>query len=115
MTAPTKLGGANGKLRCSECEKLRWPGCPLCPDCWGRQNEGRGTRNHQGTVIQQKLPKEVWLATQFAASMTHKGTPFHRAVVTAARYYKVEPEQVQSALAQRSGRNQKGKKKTSTQ
>lgn len=104
-----RLGGKNGDLRCGRCGKPRWPGQDLCPDCWG-QGHDRGTRNTRGVVIQEKLPKELWQAAEFAASMIRNGTPFHRAVVIAAKYYKVEASEVQRALAQRSGRNRRGRR-----
>jgi hypothetical protein len=72
-----RLGGANGSHTCEKCGKPRWPQVPLCPQCWAEQNPGRGTRNSRDVVIQERLPKDLWSAVQFAASMVHKGTPFH--------------------------------------
>ncbi len=103
-----RLGGANGTLRCA-CGKPRWPNSELCPQCWGEQHQGHGTRNSREVVIQERLPKDLWMAVNFASSMIRKGTPFHTGVVRAANYYKVDPSDVQRALAQRSGRNRTGK------
>lgn len=102
-----KLGGANGHLTCEKCGNLRWPGSKLCGDCYGLENPGHGTRNRSGLVVQQRLSTELWQAVNFAGSMIRKGQPFHKAVVVAARYYHVDADEVQKALAQRSGRSRK--------
>jgi hypothetical protein len=112
MTA-IKLGGKNGDLTCEQCGKLRWPKTQLCPDCWAKANPGRGTRNSKGTVVQQMLPKDVWQATNFAASLVQKGKHPAEAVRIASGYYKVSRDEVHSALSQRSGRSQKGRKRSS--
>ncbi len=104
------LGGVNGDLACVRCGKPRWSTSDLCPACWGKDNEG-GTRNSRGDVIQARLPKDVWLAVQFAANMLRKGDSHSRAVRVAAGYYHVDPAEVRSGLSQRSGRNQSGKKR----
>jgi|SRR5215813_12653383 len=108
-----KLGGKNGNLVCAQCSKPRWPNSKLCPDCWQKENPGRGTRTSKGTVVQQLLPKDVWQATNFAASLVQKGKHPAEAVCIASGYYKVPSADVQSALSQRSGRSQKGKKRPS--
>jgi hypothetical protein len=106
-----KLGGKNGDLTCEKCGKLRWPKSLLCPDCWEKENPGRGTLNSKGTVLQQLLPKDVWQATNFAASLISQGKHPVEAVRIAATYYKVPRSEVHSALSQRSARNRKGKGK----
>jgi len=95
-------------LACESCGGPRYENSPLCPDCWGEENDG-GTRNRHGTVVQAKLDKDVWQATNFAASMMREGTYRPKAIRIAASYYHVEYEDVQRALSQRSGRTQKGR------
>lgn len=102
-----KLGGKNGDLKCQNCGNLRYPLQPLCIDCWGKENPGRGVRNSRGVVIQQKLPYNVFMATQFAANMVREGKPLFQAITIASKYYEVEWKDVQYAMAQRSARNRK--------
>jgi hypothetical protein len=105
-----KLGGKNGNLVCGNdgCNNKRYPRHELCTECWGEENEG-GTRNSRGMVIQARLKKEVWVATQFASRLIRNRKPYHEAVKIASGYYKVDKADVYSALSQRSGLNQKGK------
>jgi len=105
-----RLGGVDGNLTCEKCGALRWPNGTLCPTCWGRENDN-GTRNSRGDVIQARLPKDVWSAVEFAASMLRKGDTHAKAVRVASTYYKVEAADVRAGLSQRSGRNQTGKKR----
>lgn len=102
------LGGKSGDLKCCKCGNPRYQGVELCPDCWGEENDG-GTRNSRGVVIQALLPRDVWQAVNFAASMMRKGTERVRAIRTSAKYYSVSYEDVQSGLSQRAGRCRKGK------
>ena len=109
MGCVKNLGGKNGTLKCSKCGKPRYPnqGTTLCPDCWGEENPGHGTRNRGGVVIQQRLSPELWKATQFAADMVHRRTPLFKAIRIAAGYYHCSFDEVQRAMSQRSGRNKK--------
>ena len=109
MGCVKNLGGKNGTLKCSKCGKPRYPnqGATLCPDCWGEENPGHGTRNRGGVVIQQRLSPELWKATQFAADMVHRRTPLFKAIRIAAGYYHCSFDEVQRAMSQRSGRNKK--------
>jgi hypothetical protein len=111
MTAVPKMGGVDGALTCAECSAPRWETHELCPDCWGKRNDG-GTRNRQGVVIQARLPKKVWMATNFASQMLRDGTWRTVAIRRAASYYGVAYEDVQSAMSQRSGRSRTGKKRS---
>ncbi len=102
------LGGKNKELKC-KCGALRWPESKLCPDCWGKENPGKGTRRSGGVVVQAYLPKDLWQAVNFASSMMRKGTYRPKAIKIASNYYDVSYDDVQSGLSQRPGRSQKGK------
>jgi len=65
----------------------------------------------QRTPLPERLPKDLYSAVQFAAMMIGKGQRFHECVMIAARHYKVDPDDVQRTLAQRSGRSQRGKRR----
>ncbi len=104
------LGGKNGTLKC-DCGKLRYAGHSLCPDCYGAENQNKGTRDKRGIVIQAYLPKDLWKAVNFAAKMIRNGMMHTKAIKIASHYYSVKYEHVQSGLSQRSGRmKRKGEK-----
>ncbi len=107
-----KLGGAHGTLHCEECDALRWPNSKLCPNCWAKAHPDQGTRNKRGVVIQQRLPRDVWQAANFAGSLIRKGKHPNEAARIAAGYYSVEAAQVRSAVSQRSGRSRQGVKRS---
>jgi hypothetical protein len=56
-----------------------------------------------------RLPKPLWMAVNFAASMMRKGQPRTQAVKIASNYYKVNYYDVMSGLAQRGGRARRKK------
>lgn len=57
------------------------------------------------------IPKELWLAVNFAAKMVRENGYFNKAVNTAANYYKVNPNDVERELRKRQAKGQKGSKR----
>ena len=106
-----KLGGKNGNLKCETdgCKKLRYAGTKLCPDCYSKSND-KGFRNSKNRIINAKLQKDLWQATNFASKLIRQGKNYHEAIKISAGYYKVDKSDLRSAMAQRSGLNRKGKR-----
>ena len=64
-----------------------------------------------GKAMQELLPKDLWKAVNFAASMINKGQRPQDAVRISARYYKVDSREVAKHCGKRSkyGRRKRNK------
>lgn len=105
------LGGKKGNLICQEpnCNKKRYAHAKFCPDHYSK-NTDKGLRNSRNQIINARLPKILWMATNFAAKMVRDGKPYFESTKISASYYKVNLSDLRSAMSQRVGLNRRGKK-----